>query len=321
MVKNNLITIQCHCNNKEKIFLLEENIKKLKKEKFKILVVSHIPVSQKIQNKVDYFIYDKSNPILHWPERAMAYFKIIKGSQNYKVVNFLYDYGWTTINQILLSGNLGLSLEFDYFTFINYDIELTDNIIKQMKKPQPCLTSEVIDNTIAEKKRWPSFILNILDRTHLEKILKILSKEKYIAGYTKDNKKHYKYGSSEEYWGHVLTNFNYNVFPEVINETMVVEKPSDLFNYSKHKEFKIIIKNNTTHKLITPYSKEGKAIIYNNKSKIDFIINDKTVEINQEKVLIELPNIKKIGYMYNGEYVDLLDDYKKSNYVNIYPIN
>ena len=102
---------------------------------------------------------------------------------------------------------------------------------------------------------------------------------------------------------------------------MVVEKPSDLFNYSKHKEFKIIIKNNTTHKLITPYSKEGKAIIYNNKSKIDFIINDKTVEINQEKVLIELPNIKKIGYMYNGEYVDLLDDYKKSNYVNIYPIN
>ena len=148
MIKNNLITIQCHCNNKEKIFLLEENIKKLKKEKFKILIVSHIPVSQKIQNKVDYFIYDKSNPILHWPERAMAYFKIIKGSQNYKVVNFLYDYGWTTVNQILLSGNLGLSLEFDYFTFINYDIELTDNIIKQMKKPQPCLTSEVIDNVI-----------------------------------------------------------------------------------------------------------------------------------------------------------------------------
>ena len=56
MSKSNLITIQCHCNTKEKVSLLNKNIKLLKKENFKILVVSHVPVNEKIQDKVDYFI-------------------------------------------------------------------------------------------------------------------------------------------------------------------------------------------------------------------------------------------------------------------------
>ena len=161
MNKNNLITIQYHCDTKEKISLLNKNIKILKKEKFKILVVSHIPVNQKIQDAVDYFIYDKSNPILHWPDRGMIHWMKIDFDKPYKAINILFDFGWTTINQILLAGNLGLSLNFDYYTFINYDIKLTDNIINRMKNPLSLMSSKVIDNRVEDKFRFPSFIFNI----------------------------------------------------------------------------------------------------------------------------------------------------------------
>ena len=52
MTNKNLIIIQCHCNTEEKISVLEKNIEILKNQKFKILVVSHIPVNQTIQDKV-----------------------------------------------------------------------------------------------------------------------------------------------------------------------------------------------------------------------------------------------------------------------------
>ena len=68
-MKNNLVIIMCHCNDDDKIKVLLENINKIKTEGFDIMMLSHIPVSSSIQNKVDYFIYDKSNPTITYPYR------------------------------------------------------------------------------------------------------------------------------------------------------------------------------------------------------------------------------------------------------------
>ena len=54
----------------------------------------------------------------------MVFWRSITSNISYKITNILPDYGWTALNQILLGGNLGLSLDYDYFSFINYDTRL-----------------------------------------------------------------------------------------------------------------------------------------------------------------------------------------------------
>lgn len=317
MSKSNLITIQCHCNTKEKISLLNKNINLLKKENFKILVVSHVPVNEKIQDKVDYFIYDKSNPILHWPDRGMIHWMKIKFDKPYKAINILFDFGWTTINQILLAGNLGLSLNFDYYTFINYDIKLTKNIINKLKNPVPLLSSKVIDERVDEKFRFPSFIFNMFSRKNLKRTLPLFSKEKYVKGYYNNEGKTILYRDAEHYFGDVIKNFHYEIFEDKVDELITLKEP-DMLNYSKHEEFKILLQNDNTHPTVHPSPHSAKALIYNNKSKgFDFIVNNTKVKITDKKKLIILPKIQKIGYMYNGNYIDLMEDYNNSNYVNI----
>ena len=120
-MKNNLIIILSHCDSREKREILIDNIKKLKTQNFDILLLSHIPIPPSIQQIVEYFIYDKSNPIINWPDRGMVFWKKILGDPNLRLQTIYPDYGWTAFNQILLGGNLGLSLDYDYFSFRFYN--------------------------------------------------------------------------------------------------------------------------------------------------------------------------------------------------------
>ena len=317
MTNKNLIIIQCHCNTEEKISVLEKNIKILKNQKFKILVVSHIPVNQTIQDKVDYFIYDKSNPILHWPDRGMIHWMKIDFDKTYKAINVLFDFGWTSLNQILLAGNLGLSLDFDYYTFINYDIQITDNIIEAIQKPVPLLSSKVVDNRVKNNFRFPSLLFNIFSKKNLQRVLPLFSKKKYIKGYYNKEGKTILYRDAEEYFGDIIKNFHYVTFKDEIQDLIKFEEP-DMLNCSKHDDFKILIQNDTTHSTVHPLPHSSKALIYNNKSKgFDFIVNDTVINIKDKKKLIYLPKIKKIGYVYKDNFIDLMKEYKSSNYVNI----
>ena len=47
-MKNNLIIILSHCDSKEKIEILTDNIKKLKTQNFDILLLSHTPIPSHI---------------------------------------------------------------------------------------------------------------------------------------------------------------------------------------------------------------------------------------------------------------------------------
>jgi len=317
MKNKNLIIVQCHCNTKEKISVLEENIKTLKKQNLKILVVSHIPVNQDIQDTVDYFIYDKSNPILHWPDRGMIHWMKIDFDKPYKAINVLFDFGWTSINQILLAGNLGLSLDFDHYTFINYDIKITDNIIKAIKNPVPLLSSKVVDKRVKDNFRFPSLLFSIFSKKNLQRVLPLFSKEKYIKGYYNKKGETIYYRDAEEYFGDIIKNFHYTIFKDEIQDSIKFEEP-DMLNCSKHNDFKILLQNDTTHPTVHPLPHSSKALIYNNKSKgFHFVVNDTVINIKDRKKLIHLPKIKKIGYVYKDNFIDLMKEYKSSNYVNI----
>jgi hypothetical protein len=315
-MKSNLIIILSHCNSREKREILIDNIKKLKTQNLDVLLLSHIPIPPSIQQMVEYFIYDKSNPIINWPNRGMVFWKKISGDTNYRLQTIYPDYGWTAFNQILLGGNLGLSLDYNHFSFINYDIQITDSVISALNNPTSFLTSKVQPCSEA-KPRYPSFMLNILDRKNLKVLLPLINKEHYMCD-TLPWKEPGRFKSAEDYWSHLITNFSYTTHPEPIVDLVVFDNPESMFNYSGNNQFKLFFQNSNTHNTI---QNDGvsKILLFDIQiPNLKLIVNDEyTNVIKGKNELINLPKIEKIGFTVEEVYTDLTNKYKESIYQTI----
>ena len=318
MSKKNLIIILSHCDNSEKVKILKNILNEIKSEGFDILLTSHIPLSTKIQSMVDYLVYDKSNPILFWPERGMRHWRtnLPVGDQIYKMYCTFPEYGWTALNQILTSSHLGLSLDYDHYTFINYDTVLTPSLIEAMKSPQDLYLSKVKlygehEGTIM----FPSLLFNIVSKSNLRKILPLISRENYVKGKgdlnwgKNDSGDKYQdttlttYRDAEHYFYNLINNFTYTIHPELLDHK-VCYKPLEerngveSFNFNIYdKAFKIFMDSTTSN-----------IIIYNLVNSIDFKINGEPIQI-LENYLIDNKDVPltSLGYYgYDGEFVDLL---------------
>lgn len=320
MKNKNLVIIMCHCDNDIKKKALNKNIDKIKSEGFDIMVLSHIPVSNSIQNKVDYFIYDKSNPTITYPYRGMVFWRNLKfKDKKIKLQNILDDYGWTAFNQILLAGNLGISLDYDYFSFINYDVKLTDNIIHDLNNPVPFLVSKVRDLRLQDiDYRFPSFMLNVLSKENLKSLLPIINKKYYMSD-QHPWKKDGKFRDAEEYWEQLIKNFEYLTHIEPIWDQISFEDTDGLFNFSNDENFKIFFQNSNTHERIHTEDWTPRVIVYdNNTSELKLVVNSLETAIEGTNVCLELPEtITKIGYIVKNKYHDLTEKYHKSIFATI----
>tara|TARA_B100000780_G_scaffold84560_1_gene57864 strand:- start:2533 stop:3501 length:969 start_codon:yes stop_codon:yes gene_type:complete len=313
-MKNNLIIILSHCDTDQKVKVLQDNIVKLKSKGLDILLVSHIPVSSTIQSQVEYVIYDKSNPIILFPYRGMVFWKNLKfNSKKLYLQNITKDYGWTAYNQILLGGNLGLSLDYDFYSFINYDIVLTEGIMGELDTPSPFLTTKVKDDREEEGHRYPSFMLNILSKDNLKKLLPVINKKYYMSD-AHPWLEGGKFPDAESYFGHLISLFEYTTYPEPIVDQIAFDNVPNLFNFSKHREFKLFFQNGDTHKRIASNSWVPRVVVYDNSTtKLNLIVNEIDTEVlGGANVVLDMPEVKLIGYVFNGEFTDLTKKYKES---------
>tara|TARA_B110000093_G_C12865303_1_gene365182 strand:+ start:72 stop:1028 length:957 start_codon:yes stop_codon:yes gene_type:complete len=308
MKNKNLVVILSHCDNKKKLKVLEDNIKKIKSNGFDILLTTHTPLPQDIQSQVEYLIYDKSNPILHWPQRGMTYWKCLPyGSQSLKLVNILPDYGWTAFNQLLTSSHLGLSLDYTHYTFINYDIILTPLLIETLKLPQDFVTSKVYAKENEKGFRFPSFMFNILSKENLKKLLPLISKEQYINGSI--TTEHHDFKDAETYLGHLISVFNYEVYPEVVKDQIIYIDFQDALNLNKDNDlFKLFYQSITDSKTI------HSILIYDIQGELKVNFNGEEILITEPVHLFEdvhLNGINEFGYYLNGSYIDLICLFKE----------
>jgi hypothetical protein len=315
-MKNNLIVILCHCNTPEKEELLKENIQTIKSKGHDILIVSHIPVSYEIQDMVEYSLYDKSNPLITYPVRGMVYwqFKNINGAK-IKMQNIMPDYGWTALNQIINASRFALPLDYTHYTFLNYDALLTDVVLHELKDPADFVTSKVKDDRNDDGYRYPSFMLNILNRKNLERLLPLIDKQDYMCD-THLFIEEGRFKDAEQYWGHITSIFNQFILSEQMIDQISFIFPN-IFNESSHPEFKIFLQNNNTFKRIDTNSFAPRIMIYDNTTEnLILNINDEKVTVVENQIL-DLPEIQTIGYTYNNKYVDLTEVYNKANFATI----
>lgn len=127
--EDDVIIISSYTDSKEKLIALENCITSLKKTGLEIILTAHYPVSTKIQNMVDYYVYDRYNTILDesvyfWIDDEKFFFR----SNNFRLSSKSFASATAARNGIQLAHNLGKK----FFYFFEYDSTIHEDDISKL---------------------------------------------------------------------------------------------------------------------------------------------------------------------------------------------
>jgi hypothetical protein len=172
--------ISTFCDTEEKQNLLKENIIKIKNLKIDVIIISPLQIPQDIINLCDYFLYTKENPVFNWPLKSYYYWwkGTIKGS-NIKMTTCQPDYGFAGLLHIKRMADLVLSMDYDMFFPMIYDLNITDyvkSILLDNKK------NSFFPSKRGDHSFWPVGLnLISLDKEHLTRFKNLITKESYLT--------------------------------------------------------------------------------------------------------------------------------------------
>jgi len=172
--------ISTFCNTEEKQNLLKENIIKIKNLGIDVIAISPIQIPQDIVSLCDYFLYTKENPVFDWPLKSYFYWweGIIKGI-NTKMTTCQSDYGFAGLLHIKRMADLALSMDYDMFFPMIYDLNFTpyvESIFNDNKK------NSFFPSKRGDHSFWPVGLnLISLDREHLTRFKNLITKESYLT--------------------------------------------------------------------------------------------------------------------------------------------
>ena len=315
MKNKNLVIIISHCPTEEKQKVLTNQLNLLKLQNVDILLFSHITLPQDIVSLTDYFLYDKLNPLLHWPEKGQVIWnRILKTSTPCKLTYTTPNHGWTVFNQIIKASNFALPLDYKYYSFINYDLRMDLELIKSLNNPthNNILTSSFIDGIVNEK-RMPGLLFNILSKKSLTQLLPLIERKTYSYGLEisppdSTERTFEQFNDAEQYWNHLINNFHYEVYPSPTYGTVISSNNRtsvDLLN--KKYPFKLFTSYNTNPQSLNEENLEPKLLIYDNfqNESIEVLIDDTKILTTDIFKFITLPQFNKVGLLYKDEYIDL----------------
>ena len=118
--------ISTFCDTKEKQNILKENIIKIKSLGIDIMAISPIEIPYDIMKFCDFFCYTKENPVFDWPEKAYTqWWSLNINGENMKMNITCPDYGYAGLIQIKRMADLALSMDYDMFFPMIYDLDFT----------------------------------------------------------------------------------------------------------------------------------------------------------------------------------------------------
>jgi hypothetical protein len=170
--------ISTFCDNEEKLEILKENIKKIKSLFVDVMVFTPLNLTEEIIALCDYVIFSKENPVLNWPEKA--YYQWYRGTINNKSIEMTTtypDYGYAGLVQIKRMADLSLSMDYDVFFPMIYDIKIDEHVESVLRdnKKNSFFPSE------RDGMVWAVGLhLISLDREHLFRFKTLITKESYL---------------------------------------------------------------------------------------------------------------------------------------------
>lgn len=121
-----IFLITAYCDTEEKTSVLKNSILELKKLDCEICIVSHSPLDTEIQKMVNYYIYDKSNPIIDDGSKVITRWRwYVTGD---RLLNFdTSDYSFAVINLWKNGLTFLKAIGYEKIFIVNYDNYINDN--------------------------------------------------------------------------------------------------------------------------------------------------------------------------------------------------
>ena len=293
--------ISTFCDTPEKLEVLERNIDNVRICGLDVIVISPFFLPENVQKKCDYFFLMKDNPVLDWPAKAMfAWRELSLNDKLIKITRTYADYGWAGLFQVKKLSEIALSLDYDYFYHMIYDLKFDETVVEGLLSEKECdVYSSKRGNIIWEV----GLHFMIFNRENLEKFIPHITLQNYLASK----------GGDAFVWLHRLMDvFPYNIVKKPVEDEIYYYEGKDFFDSSPNNQIKFFIEKNDQadenvkllfYDILEP--KEIKITITENK--YEYVVNSNSlIDLGFKK-----NNIQKVLFEYLNIEYDITDIIKK----------
>ena len=292
--------ISSFCDTQEKIDLLTENVKKIKSLGIDVMVISPLKLTDELIELCDYLILSKENPVLSWPEKS--YFQWWSGTvngENITMTETCPDYGYAGLVQIKRMADLALSMDYDMYFPMIYDININEHVESVFKDNK----KNSFYPSMRDGQVWSIGLhLISLDREHLFRFKTLITKESYLVE-----------GDFDAFaWLHRAVKLIPGVIEtEPVEDLIYFLSNKEFFNISKSNKFKCFI-----HKTL---SDNMKIVFYDFGGLKTFRIVsddfDNTYEVSEwQEIVLPFYNCTKLEVIHDGETFDFEREIKNIGY-------
>jgi len=285
-----LALINTFCNSKERLVILSNNLLKLKENGIDSLVYSPLPLPKSISLLADYVIISKENPILTYPEKGMGAWRH-HPPFNIKTTIIYPDYGWASFYQYKKLMEFGITLNYDHYFPLIYDLNFDSEVIRTFNTsplklfyPSPKAKTSKVGATFMS-----------LSKENVRKLIPLFTKDNYLN--------HSKNAIAEKFIEYLCNSIEGDVSPHIVQDD-IHELNNHIFTLSPPDlEFDFFI--HTVDKMGFYFYN-----IPNNPSKLEIIIEDKTFEYNFNLKEIFWPSVNltlnpKVLLKYQSKTTDI----------------
>jgi len=285
-----LALINTFCNSEERLVILSNNLLKLKENGIDSLVYSPLPLPKSISLLTDYVIISKENPILTYPEKGMGAWRH-HPPFNIKTTIIYPDYGWASFYQYKKLMEFGITLNYDHYFPLIYDLNFDSEVIRTFNTsplklfyPSPKAKTSKVGATFMS-----------LSKENVRKLIPLFTKDNYLN--------HSKNAIAEKFIEYLCNSIEGDVSPHIVQDD-IHELNNHIFTLSPPDlEFDFFI--HTVDKMGFYFYN-----IPNNPSKLEIIIEDKTFEYNFNLKEIFWPSVNltlnpKVLLKYQSKTTDI----------------
>lgn len=135
-----VILISSHCEDEEKVNVLEKNLIKLNKIGIDIILYSTVTLKEEITKLCTHYFYTKENPILSYPTKGIGTWRKFNINDEWITVTHVEnDYGWAGAYQYKKLLEIAKVFQYDFFYLMIYDLILDEELINFFQENEKTL--------------------------------------------------------------------------------------------------------------------------------------------------------------------------------------
>lgn len=295
--QNKVALISSFCDTQEKLDILSKNIDTVKSFNIDVILITPFSLPEDITKKCDYTFITKDNLVLEWPKRSMYAWREYNVNGLIHRMSVTYpDYGFAGLFQVKQLSDIALTMGYDQFYHMIYDINIDDNVIDGFKSNRSC-------NVYPSKRGTMTWAVGlhfmIFNRENLIKFISHISLDNYLS---------VRGGDAFAWLHHHQESMGYTIEETPVEDVIFYYENLDFFNMSPIEGLKFFIEKNDevlSNVKMYFYELEDKELIDLNIDGFPYtymVKRFRSIDLGFNRL-----NIKPTKITYKGKEYDLTD--------------